>query len=76
MDRVLIGDIGDEGAAEKGEKGEEKDSAEPGAVVDVGQEPPPPDFVMDFPNLSSIDLCVIGLVLNFGCKLTLTIVTP
>jgi len=56
MDRIAQGDLGDEAALEKEGKTEGGGETEPVIQVDVGQEPPPPEFVMDLPNISSIDL--------------------
>lgn len=33
-------------------------------VADVGIEPPAPEFILDIPNISSIDLCVACLHLS------------
>jgi splicing factor 3A subunit 1 len=33
-------------------------SEEPAAVLDVGLEPPIPEYIMDMPNITTIDLCV------------------
>lgn len=57
MDKIAQGDLGDETAQDKGEKGDGEE--EPAQPVDIGVEPPPPDFIMDLPNISSIDLCVV-----------------
>jgi splicing factor 3A subunit 1 len=37
-------------------KGAELASIEPIVVEDVGLEPPPPEFILDLPNISNIDL--------------------
>jgi hypothetical protein len=62
MDKVAQGDLGDEASPEKEGKGEGEEGAEPAEFVDIGLEPPPPEFIMDLPNISSIDLCVIPLL--------------
>jgi len=59
MERIAQGDLGEDTAAEK--KGEGKDGDQIMEVVDVGVEPPSPEFIMDLPNISSIDLCVFSL---------------
>lgn len=57
MDRIAVGDLGDEAEKEKDDKmdGDESKAA-PVVPKDIGQEPPAPDFIMDLPNISSIDL--------------------
>ncbi|TRM61735.1 Pre-mRNA splicing factor PRP21 like protein-domain-containing protein [Schizophyllum amplum] len=37
-------------------------------VVDVGLEPPPPDFIMDMPNISAIDLDIMKLTALFTAR--------
>ena len=54
MDRIAVGDLGDE-AQEKDGK-EEEGKTEPAAPVDIGREPPATEFIMDLPHISSIDL--------------------
>lgn len=61
MDKVAQGDLGDEATPDKEAKGDGEGSAEPAEFVDIGLEPPPPEFIMDLPNISSIDLLVIPL---------------
>jgi splicing factor 3A subunit 1 len=56
MDRIAQGDLGDEAALEKDGKAEGEGETHPTIQVDVGQEPPAPEFIMDLPNISSIDL--------------------
>lgn len=56
MDKVAQGDLGDEATPDKEGKGDGEGSAEPAEFVDIGLEPPPPEFIMDLPNISSIDL--------------------
>jgi splicing factor 3A subunit 1 len=60
MDKVAQGDFGDESTPEKEIKGEGENGVVPTEVVDLGKEPPPPKFIMDLPNISNIDLCVIS----------------
>lgn len=54
MAKVAQGETGDESSAEK--DGKLDSSEEPAAPLDVGVEPPIPEFIMDMPNISSIDL--------------------
>ena len=56
MDRISQGDLGDEDALDKAGNTEAGGETEPVVQVDVGQEPPPPEFIMELPNISSIDL--------------------
>ena len=58
MDKVAQGDFGDESTPDKEAKGEGENGDARVEVVDLGKEPPVPDFIMDLPNISSIDLCV------------------
>jgi len=62
MDKIAQGDLGDEATPEKDGDVDEGE-AETVAAVDIGQEPPAPEFIMDLPNISSIDLWVLTLVL-------------
>jgi splicing factor 3A subunit 1 len=54
MERIAQGDLGDESAVEA--KVVPQGSTEPAVVEDVGLEPPVPEFVLDLPNISNIDL--------------------
>jgi hypothetical protein len=58
MDRISMGDWGDESTVEKPAKDSDTEGATSRTPVDVGQEPPLIEFAMDMPNMSSIDLCV------------------
>jgi splicing factor 3A subunit 1 len=63
MERIMLGEHGEDAVAEAADKkGEEV--AEVAALVDVGLEPPQPEFIMDMPNISAIDLCVSKF--NYG----------
>ncbi|KAF7295109.1 hypothetical protein MIND_01049300 [Mycena indigotica] len=64
MDRISKGDLGDE-AKEKQENGESESFAEP---IDIGIQPPPPEFVLDLPNISSIDLDILKLTALFTAR--------
>lgn len=53
MDKVFQGDMVDEATADKAVQ----DNGEPlAAAVDIGLEPPASVFIMDFPNISAVDL--------------------
>jgi splicing factor 3A subunit 1 len=56
MDNIAQGDLGDEASPEKEGKGDGNGVTDPVAHVDAGQEPPAPEFIMDLPNISPIDL--------------------
>jgi splicing factor 3A subunit 1 len=58
MEKISMGDLEDEYAPDKGDRDGEKESPGSGTTVDVGQESPQPEFIMDLPNISSIDLYV------------------
>jgi splicing factor 3A subunit 1 len=60
MDKVALGDFGDESTPEKEAKGEGENGSVTTEVVDLGKEPPPPEFIMDLPNISNIDLYVMS----------------
>ena len=54
MEKVAQGDMGDDSARDKDDQGNGADElAEP---ADIGVEPSPPEFIMDLPSISSIDL--------------------
>jgi splicing factor 3A subunit 1 len=55
MDRIALGDVDDEFVEKEG-KVEGVGESEPVILTDIGQEPPPPKFIIDLPNISSIDL--------------------
>lgn len=55
MDKINRGEI-DESTPEK--DGKENGDVQPAQVLDIGVESPPPEFIMDMPNISSIDLYV------------------
>ncbi|KAG6821160.1 hypothetical protein H0H93_005380 [Arthromyces matolae] len=66
MDKINRGEI-DEQTPEK--EGKQNGDAQPVQVVDIGIEPPPPEFSMDMPNISSIDLDIMKLTALFSaCK--------
>lgn len=56
MEKIAQGDLGDEATPDKGGKMEEGEGKAETMAVDNGQEPPAPEFIMDLPNISSIDL--------------------
>ena len=65
MDKVVRGELEEEPAPGKeAEKVEEKPVET--APVDMGEEPPIPEFILNIPNITAIDLCVslAGLVLS------------
>ena len=53
MDKVVHGEVDDEVVPEKGEQPKE---AEPVREVDLGIEPPQPEFILDATNISTMDL--------------------
>ena len=52
MDKVDQGEVEDESAM----KDKEAEVSAPKEAVDIGVEPPAPEFIIDLPNMSSIDL--------------------
>ncbi|KAG6891033.1 hypothetical protein C0992_010695 [Termitomyces sp. T32_za158] len=63
MDRINRGEV-DESTPEK--DGKENGDVQPVQVLDVGVEPPPPEFITDIPNISSIDLDIMKLTALFS----------
>ena len=71
MDKVVRGELEDEStaaaasakdAADKQREDEEAAAAAAAATpVDVGEEPPIPEFILNVPNITAIDLCVLPL---------------
>ncbi|GLB35327.1 putative pre-mRNA splicing factor PRP21 like protein [Lyophyllum shimeji] len=64
MDKINRGEV-DELAADKEGKVEE---AQPAEKIDVGVEPPPPEFILDLPNISAIDLDIMKLTALFTAR--------
>lgn len=60
MDKVVRGEVEEGTAPKEGEKVEEK-SEEPVVPLDIGEEPPVPEFILNIPNITAIDLCVLLL---------------
>ena len=54
MERVIRGEIDEEVGPEKEDK--PKDEAVPQKQVDLGLEPPVPEFILDMTNLTALDL--------------------
>ncbi len=63
MDKVLQGDMTDDSTPEKLAREENGQTAT--QTVDFGLEPPPSMFIMNMPNISSIDLCVFTPLISF-----------
>lgn len=61
MEKVARGEIDEEAGPEKEAKPEEEDVPE--KQVDIGLEPPAPEFILDVTNLTAIDLYVSASVL-------------
>lgn len=60
MEKVIRGELDDEPTAEKDEK--KVDSVIIEQEVDRGIEPPVPEFILNIPNITAIDLCVLHRV--------------
>ncbi|KAA1471256.1 hypothetical protein DENSPDRAFT_837212 [Dentipellis sp. KUC8613] len=69
MEKVARGELDEEMAGKEGE-GEGKDKEEPAKVVeeDLGKEPPPPEFILELPNISAIDLDIMKLTALFTAR--------
>ncbi|KAF7359550.1 hypothetical protein MSAN_01298100 [Mycena sanguinolenta] len=65
MEKVAAGDMGDDSAPKDGQENGSGDAAEP---VDIGVEPPPHEFILDLPNISSIDLDIMKLTALFTAR--------
>ncbi|KAF7304719.1 hypothetical protein MKEN_01186000 [Mycena kentingensis (nom. inval.)] len=65
MDRIAQGDLGDDGAKDKQENGV---LDEPMEKIDVGVEPPTPEFVLDLPNISASDLDIMKLTALYTAR--------
>ncbi|KAF8638509.1 hypothetical protein AX16_010492 [Volvariella volvacea WC 439] len=67
MDKIARGETEDEAVMGKeGVEGEEKQKQV--EVVDVGIEPPSPEFVLELPNISAIDLDIMKLTALFTAR--------
>ena len=56
MDKVQRGELDDEVAPAKEGSVEKAEEAPVEAPVDMGEEPPAPDFILSIPNVTAIDL--------------------
>jgi splicing factor 3A subunit 1 len=56
MEKSLQGDIVEDVVSKLEGEGDANGTPEQVTIVDSGVEPPPPEFIMDLPNISSIDL--------------------
>ncbi|KAH9934890.1 Pre-mRNA splicing factor PRP21 like protein-domain-containing protein [Fomitopsis serialis] len=66
MEKVIRGDLDDEPAPGKEEK--KADSVAPEPEVDRGVEPPVPEFILDIPNITAIDLDIMKLTALFTAR--------
>jgi splicing factor 3A subunit 1 len=65
LERIAQGDIGDETAQRDVKTDGQAPSTE---SIDVGVEPPQPEFVLDLPNISAIDLDIMKLTALFTAR--------
>ena len=56
LEKVAKGEVDDEDAPKEGKEPMDQPVEKP--VVDMGKEPPVPQFILDWPNISAVDLCV------------------
>lgn len=60
MERILEGDLGDEGTPGIKDGGQEMQIDDASQLLSkvktYGKEPPPPEFILELPNISAIDL--------------------
>ena len=57
MDKVNRGELEEEAAPAK-ETGDKAETPVEAVPVDMGEEPPIPEFILNIPNITAIDLCV------------------
>ena len=55
------GEVEEEAAAAPGKEEKAPEQAPEAAPVDLGEEPPMPEFILSVPNVTAIDLCVCAL---------------
>ncbi|PIL23798.1 hypothetical protein GSI_13549 [Ganoderma sinense ZZ0214-1] len=67
MDKVVRGEVEEGVAPKEGEKVEEKPE-EPVVPLDLGEEPPVPEFILNIPNVTAIDLDTIKLTALFTAR--------
>ncbi|KAM5539086.1 hypothetical protein V8D89_007309 [Ganoderma adspersum] len=67
MDKVVRGEVEEGPAPKEGEKVEEKPE-EPVVPLDLGEEPPVPEFILNIPNITVIDLDTIKLTALFTAR--------
>ncbi|OJT08855.1 Splicing factor 3A subunit 1 [Trametes pubescens] len=65
MDKVVRGELEEEAAPKEEKAPEEVVEAAP---VDMGEEPPVPDFILNIPNISAIDLDIMKLTALFTAR--------
>jgi len=56
LEKVAKGEVDDEDTPKEGKEPTDQPVEKP--VVDMGEEPPVPQFILDWPNISTVDLCV------------------
>jgi hypothetical protein len=54
LERVAKGDVDDEDVHKEGKEPADQPAEKP--VTDLGKEPPAPHFILDWPNISAVDL--------------------
>lgn len=59
LEKVAKGDVDDEDIPKEGKEPTDQPTEKP--VVDMGEEPPVPQFILDWPNISAVDLYVCFL---------------
>ncbi|KAK7015039.1 Pre-mRNA splicing factor PRP21 like protein-domain-containing protein [Favolaschia claudopus] len=64
MDKVAQGDMGDDAAPKEGQEA----GAEAVEPIDIGVEPPAPEYILDLPNISTIDLDIMKLTALFTAR--------
>ncbi|KAF9792348.1 Pre-mRNA splicing factor PRP21 like protein-domain-containing protein [Thelephora terrestris] len=66
LERVAKGDVDDEDVQKEGKEPADQPAEKP--VTDLGKEPPAPHFILDWPNISAVDLDIMKLTALFTAR--------
>ncbi|KAI0781153.1 Pre-mRNA splicing factor PRP21 like protein-domain-containing protein [Trametes elegans] len=68
MDKVVRGEVEEDAAAAPGKEEKAPEQAPEAAPVDLGEEPPVPEFILSVPNVTAIDLDIMKLTALFTAR--------